>query len=403
MQELVSVVIPVYNREMTIGRAIDSVLNQTYANIEIIVVDDGSTDNTLKIVEEYNDNRIRIIHQEVQGGANKARNIGIKKSRGKYIAFQDSDDEWLPDKLTMQIKKMEQEKALACFSPYMLYENNKATVVPSDYKNTEKYQCCLKSVLRERNVVGTPTLVIDRDILGLVDELYFDENMPRMQDYELVIRLVKFTIIAYVDQPLVNAYRMDKSITTNEYALYKAVIRLIDKHGDFLDNELFVNSIIYGDIIYDSSENLLAVLNELQNVVKSETYQCKDLMIARMSGLLKCQRDILVWQEGILSRQYKLAVSNLQDKKFSIYGAGKIGQEAYHWFKAKGLRPVCFLVTKCEGNKSIEDIPIISVDEYSNKSDVVVVGIAKKHQMELIDNLIERKYKNFFVYRSAEE
>ena len=107
-EALVSVVIPVYNREDTIQRAVDSVLNQTYSNIEVLVVDDGSKDNSLEMLKKYhNDNRVKIFCQEFNQGANAARNRGIREAKGEYIAFHDSDDEWLPDKLEKQIKRME--------------------------------------------------------------------------------------------------------------------------------------------------------------------------------------------------------------------------------------------------------------------------------------------------------
>lgn len=95
----VSVVIPTYNRAHLVGRAIQSVLNQTYQDFEIIVVDDGSTDNTEEVVKSFNDPRIRYIRHDQNRGGSAARNTGIKMARGEYIAFQDSDDEWLPEKL----------------------------------------------------------------------------------------------------------------------------------------------------------------------------------------------------------------------------------------------------------------------------------------------------------------
>jgi len=103
----VSVIISTYNRAHLIGRAIQSVLNQTYQDFEVIVVDDGSTDNTEEIVKSFNDPRIRYIRHEKNKGAAAARNTGIKAARGKYIAFQDSDDEWLPEKLEKQMKVFE--------------------------------------------------------------------------------------------------------------------------------------------------------------------------------------------------------------------------------------------------------------------------------------------------------
>lgn len=93
-----SVIIPTYNREKLIGRAIDSVLNQTFKDFELIIVDDGSTDNTKEIIERYTDQRIRYIYKE-NGGQNSALNKGIEFAKGKYVAFLDSDDEWLDEKL----------------------------------------------------------------------------------------------------------------------------------------------------------------------------------------------------------------------------------------------------------------------------------------------------------------
>ena len=102
----VSVIIPTYNRGKLIGNSIKSVLNQTYKNLEIIVVDDGSTDNTKEEVEKIKDEKIRYIKLEKNGGAANARNIGIMNSTGRYISFQDSDDIMYPNKLEIQIKNL---------------------------------------------------------------------------------------------------------------------------------------------------------------------------------------------------------------------------------------------------------------------------------------------------------
>lgn len=103
----VSVIIPTYNRAHLIGRAIKSVLNQTYKDFEIIIVDDGSTDKTEEVVKDFKDERVRYIRREKNKGGSAARNTGIKAARGEYIAFQDSDDEWLPEKLEKQMKAFE--------------------------------------------------------------------------------------------------------------------------------------------------------------------------------------------------------------------------------------------------------------------------------------------------------
>ncbi len=95
----VSVVIPTYNRAHLVGRAIQSVLNQTYHDFEIIIVDDGSIDNTEDVVKSLNDPSIRYTRHDQNRGGSAARNTGIKMARGEYVAFQDSDDEYLPEKV----------------------------------------------------------------------------------------------------------------------------------------------------------------------------------------------------------------------------------------------------------------------------------------------------------------
>ena len=107
---MVSVIIPTYNREKTILRAINSVLDQTYKEIELIIVDDGSIDNTRKIVESLNCQKIKYIYQK-NGGAAKARNTGIIAASGEYISFQDSDDYWYPEKLEKQLAELEDKNA----------------------------------------------------------------------------------------------------------------------------------------------------------------------------------------------------------------------------------------------------------------------------------------------------
>ena len=106
MQDMVSVIVPTYNRGNVIGRAVKSILRQTWPHFEIIIVDDGSTDGTKAIVDELGDSRIRYMLLEQNAGVAHARNVGIQEAKYEYIAFLDSDDEWLPKKLELQMKRM---------------------------------------------------------------------------------------------------------------------------------------------------------------------------------------------------------------------------------------------------------------------------------------------------------
>ncbi len=113
----ISIVMPTFNRASTISRAINSIINQDYSNFELLIVDDGSTDNTKEIVDSFDDKRIKYIFQK-NSGACKARNTGINKSSGEYIAFLDSDDEWDELKLMKQICFLKEKKADATFCNY---------------------------------------------------------------------------------------------------------------------------------------------------------------------------------------------------------------------------------------------------------------------------------------------
>lgn len=103
----VSVIIPTYNRAHLLGRAIQSVLAQTYEDFEIIVVDDASTDVTEQVVKSFADDRINYIRHQKNKGGSSARNTGIKAAKGEFIAFLDSDDEWVPKKLEKEINRLQ--------------------------------------------------------------------------------------------------------------------------------------------------------------------------------------------------------------------------------------------------------------------------------------------------------
>jgi len=232
----VSVIIPTHNRAHLIGRAIQSVLDQTYQDFELIVVDDGSTDNTEKVVNSYDDRRIRYIkHDENEGGA-AARNTGIKAARGEYIAFQDSDDEWLPEKLEKQMKVFE------TVSP-------KVGIVYTDMKNKSKGGKVMHSpkIMPEDGIIyeqaldfrvmgiGIQTAVIRRECFGKAE--MFDEKIPRSIDQEFFIRLSKYYYFYHIDEPLVNYFVSPVSITSDNKALVVAKKLILEKYFEDISKD----------------------------------------------------------------------------------------------------------------------------------------------------------------------
>ena len=171
---MVSVIIPTYNRAHLISRAIKSVLNQTYQDFEIIVVDDGFIDNTEEIVKDFTDFKIHYIRHKHNQGVSAARNTGIRASRDEYIALLDSDDEWLPGKLGMQIKVLQSESSEVgvVFSDLLYIDENGKNI--NKLRNHKKGSYIYEDLLG-RNCVGPPsTLLIRKECfnrVGLFDNL----------------------------------------------------------------------------------------------------------------------------------------------------------------------------------------------------------------------------------------
>jgi len=227
---IVSVVIPTYNRAHVLTRAIQSVLNQTYQDFEIIVVDDHSTDNTEEVVKSFNDPRIRYIRHEENRGAAAARNTGIMVAKGEFIAFQDSDDEWLPEKLEKQMQVFESASAKVgvVYTAMLRVQGRERIYIPSS--KVKRKGGYIHDNLLEGNFVGTPTAVVKRECLKLSG--VFDERLPRLQDWELFIRISKAYEFKCVDEPLVVSHSTPDSISANQATLIEALILILEKHSE---------------------------------------------------------------------------------------------------------------------------------------------------------------------------
>ena len=207
---LVSVIIPVFNRELTIEMAVRSVLSQTYSNLELIVVDDCSTDKSVEVVQRIKDERIRVIVCDKNRGACAARNIGIKNSKGEIIAFQDSDDCWHKDKLEKSLFYLKEKHADMVFSALYPINSKKEKRIPSYNLNFEKDKL---TRLLISNCISTQTIVIRKQV---TEKVRFDEELPRFQDWDFGLQVLKnrFSVF-YIDEPLVDYYMSNDSITKN--------------------------------------------------------------------------------------------------------------------------------------------------------------------------------------------
>ncbi len=225
----VSVILPTYNRASYLDRAISSVLNQSYSDFELIIVDDASKDNTEEVVKSFDDERIIYIKNEKNLGGAGARNVGIRRAVGEYIAFQDSDDEWHPEKLKIQMEvfeKVEPDVAVV-YTAFVRKVGDKEFIVPPPSVKKREGNI-YRELLYHVNFVGTPTAVVRKKAIERVG--YFDERFPRLQDWDLFLRLAKHYRFKFIKKPLLTAYDIPGNISSNLDALIRALRLLLGKH-----------------------------------------------------------------------------------------------------------------------------------------------------------------------------
>lgn len=237
----VSVILPTFNRSRSLGSAIMSVLTQSVKDLELIVVDDASSEDIEGLVRNIEDRRIKFIRRETNGGAAAARNTGLAEASGEYIAFQDSDDLWLPDKLAKQ---------LACFTTLptnvgavtgakILYgrDNNlnygrgKVSYAPDLEGRVHLDEDQLGRIL-EDNRLSVQSSLFKRDRCPAGD--WFDPYSRANEDWEFAVRLVQHTLIYEDTEPVLLGFVSEDSISTNRRKQIIGVIRILKKNSAVL-------------------------------------------------------------------------------------------------------------------------------------------------------------------------
>lgn len=223
----VSVIIPTYNRAKTLKEAIDSVLSQRYADLELIVVDDGSTDETREIILSYLP-YLNYLYQEHRG-VSTARNKGITHARGDYFAFLDSDDLWLPDKLCLQMKFMEDHpEALICYTEEIWIRKG---VRVNPMKKHKKYSGMIFRHCLPLCIVSPSSVLIAR---SLIDEVGgFDEEFELCEDYDLWLRISARYPVYLIETPLIvkrggHADQLSKKMSGQDRFRIRSLVKLLE-------------------------------------------------------------------------------------------------------------------------------------------------------------------------------
>lgn len=226
---LVSVVIPTRNRAAYLEQAIRSVLGQTYPEIELIVVNDGSTDGTSSLLSslQVQEPRISVVHLSGEG-ASAARNAGIKKATGEYIAFLDDDDLWLPRKLERQIEVLERDRSIGLVYAQSVIVDEKVNarrVWPSNGMPTS-----FKDLYRTGNTIPTMTVVVRGSCLKQVGG--FDTRFRICQDYDLWLRIANSFPVKAVTEVLAIYRHHQSNISAHRERTTEEVIQIFEQYGN---------------------------------------------------------------------------------------------------------------------------------------------------------------------------
>jgi glycosyltransferase involved in cell wall biosynthesis len=225
----VSVVIPTYNRASCLGRALQSALRQSLKNLELIVVDDGSTDNSESIVRSFNDPRVRYVQQARNAGAAAARNTGVAQARGEFIAFLDSDDEWLLSKLEKQVSALRTADACTglALCGLLRWDTLQVFYMPAQDRHGARQPDIREEILRQNYALTSAWCVRRQHFLNIGP---FDETLPPLEDWEWLIRYTARYRSVLVDEPLCVVYESPDSISSNQGKYIQALARIVVKH-----------------------------------------------------------------------------------------------------------------------------------------------------------------------------
>jgi len=224
----VSVVIPTYNRGHLLRASVGSVLSQSFGDFEVIIVDDGSSDNTADIVKSIDDPRVRYISLDENRGAPFARNVGIDAARGEFVAFQDSDNEWKSKKLEKQMHAFANATGDVGVVYTGTWRFGKGHPYYLPHKTVGCKQGDVHKELLNGNFVDLPTSVVRKRCFNKSG--VFDERLGRLQEWDLFIRISRYYRFVYLDEPLSLSYVQHDSISLDDDAFVQAMDLTLEKH-----------------------------------------------------------------------------------------------------------------------------------------------------------------------------
>lgn len=286
-QPLVTVFIPVYNAEMYIQESLSSIINQSYKNLEILIIDDGSTDNTINIIESFEDTRIRIIQNNVNKGLPYTRNLALDLAQGDYLAVMDADDIAFPNRIEKEIDKMLEKDDIAVVVSSCIIFGGKMRRISKPPKNDIE----IRAGLLFSNRICNPTALINLNFLRK-QKLKYNNNCFVAQDYEIWCQISKCGKFQVIEEPLLyyryghnNISKLSKS-NLDKINQRNSILSLI--HNDLIDyykinlsnEEKRVFNLFYTDCpINTLAKSEVIILREVLNKIINKNLFNKRVLI----------------------------------------------------------------------------------------------------------------------------
>lgn len=380
-EKMVSVIMPTYNRAYIIRTAIQSVLEQTYSNWELIIVDDGSEDETKQILQEYKDERIKVLINDSNKGANYSRNRGGDIAKGEFIAFLDSDNYWKRNKLEKQVKILSRVQEEVAFT-FCREERTagETRFIPDSSFDIEK----IDNDIMEANCIDTNTVLMRRTVFNEVGG--FDNNIPRLQDWELFLRIIKmYNYKVIYDSEVLNVNVLQKnSISYSNEKYFDAIIYILKKYIAIFTRENKLEQHFFRAINIAKNDNERKYfVNNFMDSFQNDSKICRLMFeeLAKRYVREKKYHGLLIdWK----TREEKLEDRSVLKKYFvsdnysiAIYGLGKWGNLIYEELNGKGINVKCGIdriVNHFHG------IKIIRPDDKIENIDIIIVSIFQEFQ-----------------------
>lgn len=240
-KDKVSIILPTYNRAHMLKKSLGSVLAQTYPWFEILLVDDGSTDNTRELVEAYGDKRIRYYYAGQNQGAAAARNFGLERADGEYIAFQDSDDVWHKDKLEKQMNAIrDADESVGVVYHKIAYDfgAGRYAILPSEQIAEERKSGMIYAQMLYDNLIPCPSMLVRRS--AVVETGKFDTDLKALEDYDFALKLTKKYKAYFIKEVLLEASYSNQGVSGNPANYLIASCMLLAKYKrDYLQTDTF--------------------------------------------------------------------------------------------------------------------------------------------------------------------